>query len=486
MSFALRYAVRSDRGLIRGNNEDSVYAGPRLLAIADGMGGHVGGEVASKVVISSIAYLDDDTPSADLLNALREATESANVHLRDLVAEDPSLEGMGTTLTALLFAGNRLGLLHVGDSRCYLLRGDQLAQITRDDTFVQALVDEGRLTQEEASSHPQRSLLMHALNGGDLEPDLSVREARVGDRYLLCSDGLTDVVSSETVAEALRISTPHGAADRLVELALRSGGPDNVTVIVADVIDDEYGDDVPVVDGAAGLNNGRREVAPTSAAARAAIAAPTQKDADRGGSDRLDDRMASPGPRPRRRKRALVFGLIVLLLLAGGGFGLWRWTQTQFFVGVADDRVAVYQGINASFGPIHLYRLASTSGISVNDLEQVARDKVNDGTLTASSQNAANDIVNRLQQDNLLPACPTPAPTPSPTPTPKPTKPTKTTAKPPPGKTTPPRGAPSKPASKATTARPTTARPTTAPPTTSASTTASSTLEPGRDCRVVS
>jgi PPM family protein phosphatase len=472
MSFALRYAVRSDRGLIRGNNEDSVYAGPRLLAIADGMGGHVGGEVASKVVISSIAYLDDDTPSADLLNALREATESANVHLRDLVAEDPSLEGMGTTLTALLFAGNRLGLLHVGDSRCYLLRGDQLAQITRDDTFVQALVDEGRLTQEEASSHPQRSLLMHALNGGDLEPDLSVREARVGDRYLLCSDGLTDVVSSETVAEALRIATPHGAADRLVELALRSGGPDNVTVIVADVIDDEYGDDVPVVDGAAGLNNGRREVAPTSAAARAAIAAPTRKDSDRGEQDRGVDRMASPEPRKGRRRRRLAFTLIVLLLLAGGGFGLWRWTQTQFFVGVANDRVAVYQGINASFGPIHLYRLASTSSIAVNDLEQVARDKVNDGTLTASNETAANDIVDRLQQDNLLPPCPVPGSTPSPSPTPKATKPANPVHPP---RTSPPR--PGVPTKASTTVAATSSSP---------SATASTTPEPGRDCRAVS
>jgi protein phosphatase len=478
MSFALRYAVRSDRGLIRGNNEDSVYAGPRLLAIADGMGGHVGGEVASKVVISSIAYLDDDTPSADLLNALREATESANVHLRDLVAEDPSLEGMGTTLTALLFAGNRLGLLHVGDSRCYLLRSDQLAQITRDDTFVQALVDEGRLTQEEASSHPQRSLLMHALNGGDLEPDLSVREARVGDRYLLCSDGLTDVVSSETVAEALRIPTPHGAADRLVELALRSGGPDNVTVIVADVIDDEYGDDVPVVDGAAGLNNGRHEVAPTSAAARAAIAAPARTEPDRGDRDRSEDRMASPG-RPRRRRRRAVFTLIVLIVLGASGFGLWRWTQTQFFVGVSNDRVAVYRGINASFGPIHLYRLASTSGIAVSDLEQVARDKVTDGTLTASNQDAANDIVNRLQHENLLPACP--APGASQTPKPSPTTP-KPSTKPPGNPIHPTKPRPTKPP-----ARTTPPAHTSAAATGSATSTATSTatLEPGRDCRVV-
>ena len=147
MSFALRYAARSDRGLIRNNNQDSVYAGPRLLAVADGMGGHAAGDLASKVVISTLAYLDEDRPHDDLIGSLRDATADANQHLRDLVAEDPNLDGMGTTLTAFLFAGNRIGVVHVGDSRAYLLRGGQLAQITHDDTFVQALVDEGRITE---------------------------------------------------------------------------------------------------------------------------------------------------------------------------------------------------------------------------------------------------------------------------------------------------------------------------------------------------
>jgi protein phosphatase len=411
MTHALRYAVRSDRGLIRGNNEDSVYAGPRLLAIADGMGGHVGGEVASKVVISALAHLDDDTPSADLITALRRATEAANQHLRELVDANPGLDGMGTTLTALLFAGNRLGLVHVGDSRCYLLRGGQLSQITRDDTFVQALVDEGRLTAEEASSHPQRSLLLHALNGGDLEPDLSVREARVGDRYLLCSDGLTDVVSAETIHDALQIETPHACADRLVELALRGGGPDNVTVIVADVIDRDHGDDVPVVDGAAGVNNGRREVAPTSAAARAAIAAPMGPDDD--GEQPEPERMASPPRRPRRGRR-LVIAALALVLLAAGGLGMWRWTQTQYFVGAVQDRVAVYRGINTALGPLHLYRVQWTSDLALTDLQQVARDKVSTGSLTAGSQAQADDIIVRLRRDQMLPECPSPAPTPSP------------------------------------------------------------------------
>jgi protein phosphatase len=183
---------------------------------------------------------------------------------------------MGTTLTAILFAGGRLALCHVGDSRAYLVRDGQLSQITHDDTFVQTLIDDGRITAEEANSHPQRSLLLRALNGQEVEPDLSMREARAGDRYLLCSDGLSGVVSEETLAEALKDPDPQSTADRLIELALRSGGPDNITVIVADVVEDAGGRGRldPVIDGAAGDNVGQRAVDPRSAAGRAALADP--------------------------------------------------------------------------------------------------------------------------------------------------------------------------------------------------------------------
>ena len=206
MTLVLRYAARSDRWLIRGNNQDSVYAGPRLLAVADGMGGHAAGDVASKVVIAALQHLDDDTPSGDMLQALRQGVFDGSEHLREVIRDSPQLEGMGTTLTAILFAGGRLALCHVGDSRAYLLRDGEFTQITHDDTFVQTLIDDGRITAEEANSHPQRSLLLRALNGQEVEPDLSMREARAGDRYLLCSDGLSGVVSEETLAEALHVA----------------------------------------------------------------------------------------------------------------------------------------------------------------------------------------------------------------------------------------------------------------------------------------
>src|SRR4051812_23360353 len=245
-----------------------MYAGPRLLAVADGMGGHAAGEVASRVAIETVAPLDEDLPGSDLISALRDAVETANGYLRDMVAADSALEGMGTTLTALLSAGQRLGLVHVGDSRAYLLRDDELHQITHDHTLVQSLVDEGRITPEEARTHPQRSWITRALDGrGEIELDLSVREAHAGDRYLLCSDGLSGVVSEETMAEALRVSDPQDACDRLVELALRAGGPDNVTCIVADVVDAAT-DNSPIVGGAA-ADEGGTSAATDSPAARA-------------------------------------------------------------------------------------------------------------------------------------------------------------------------------------------------------------------------
>ncbi|HEY2173307.1 MAG TPA: protein phosphatase 2C domain-containing protein [Mycobacteriales bacterium] len=433
MTLALRYAVRSDRGLTRSNNEDSVYAGPRLLAVADGMGGHVGGAEASRTVIAAITPLDDDNPHGDLISQLRDAVDGANADLRQVVAAKPELDGMGTTLTAILFAGSRLGLVHVGDSRGYLLRGDQLAPITRDHTFVQSLVDEGRLTAEEASTHPQRSLILQALTGREVEPDLSIREARLGDRYLICSDGLSDVVSAETMVEALRIEDPHGAADRLVELALRGGGPDNITCIVADVIDVEYGDDEPVVDGAAGTGGRRRPLRPDSAAARAAMteaaAAPPDDDGPSGPDDDADDE--DEPPRRSRARRRVVIGLAVLIVLAGGLFGFYRWTQTQYFVGVQGNRVAVYRGLHVSLAGLRLYHRVDTSALRRQDLVPVARNQVDSG-ISADSRGQADAILANLVSNQTLPPCP--KPTPSPTPTPRPTPSARSTKHTPPAR----------------------------------------------------
>lgn len=237
----LNFAACSDRGLVRGNNEDSAYAGPRLLALADGMGGHAAGEVASQFLINALSPLDspliDEPNNRDQLeNLLATATDEGNQDIAAHVDEHPNLDGMGCTLTSMLFRENEVAICHIGDSRGYLLRDGELRQVTKDDTFVQSLVDEGKLDPEDVSSHPQRSLILKALTGRPVEPTLWREKTQVGDRFMLCSDGLSDPVSTDTIREVLSRGTPEKAARKLVEMALRGGGPDNVTVVVADVV----------------------------------------------------------------------------------------------------------------------------------------------------------------------------------------------------------------------------------------------------------
>jgi len=356
MTLVLRYAARSDRGLVRSNNQDSVYAGPRLLALADGMGGHAAGEVASRVVIAALAPLDDDEPGDDLLSQLRESVIGGNNAIAELVENEPELEGMGTTLTAILFSGSTLGLVHVGDSRAYLLRGGQLTQITHDDTFVQKLQDEGRITEEEADSHPQRSLLLKALTGHEVEPSLTVREARAGDRYLLCSDGLSGMVSRQTLEEAITIQDAQECADRMIELALKGGGTDNVTVIIADVVDVDYGDDAPIIGGAAG--DGSDEVPQgDSPAARARALNPPPP-------PQPVEEPEPPDPKAARSKRIkLIAGLaLVLLVLAAATITTRYFVMQQYYVGVDETgEVSIYRGIKGSVLGIELSSVEADS-----------------------------------------------------------------------------------------------------------------------------
>ena len=202
-----------------------------------GWRGHAAGEVASAAVIEALRPLDTQVPAGELLNALDHAVRRANSALSDIVKADPSLRGMGTTLTALLWSGSQLGLVHIGDSRAYLVRGGEMFQITQDHTLVQSLLDDGKITAEEVASHPQRFMLLRALDGGNSEPDLQLREARPGDRYLLCSDGLHQVVAADALARVLlTVGDPDQAAADLIALAIDGGGPDNVSCIVADVV----------------------------------------------------------------------------------------------------------------------------------------------------------------------------------------------------------------------------------------------------------
>lgn len=234
----IHYGVRSDVGLVREGNEDSAYAGGRLLAVADGMGGHAHGEVASAAAIEALRPLDTSVPDEELLHALEHAVLRAGSTLHEMVEADPELRGMGTTLTALLWSGSRVALAHIGDSRAYLVRDREVFQITHDHTLVQSLLDDGKITEDEVATHPKRMLLLRALDGEHVcAPDLELRDAEAGDRYLLSSDGLHGVVSSEDIVRVLlEVEDPDEAASELIRLAIDGGAPDNVTVIVADVV----------------------------------------------------------------------------------------------------------------------------------------------------------------------------------------------------------------------------------------------------------
>jgi PPM family protein phosphatase len=402
MTLVLRYSARSDRGLVRQNNQDAVYAGPRLLALADGMGGHAAGEVASSLVISALAPLDEDDPGDDLLAELRDATVEGNSAITRHVVDAPDLEGMGTTLTAILFAGSRLGLVHIGDSRAYQLRDGFLSQITKDDTFVQSLIDEGRITEEEAHTHPQRSLLLRAITGQDIDPSLTIREARPGDRYLLCSDGLSGVVSDETLAETLQAyRDPRECADRMIELALRGGGPDNITCIVADVVDIDFGEDAPIVGGSVGdgSEDGPR---PDSAAARASATTLTRP-------HRVVPPLEVPSARRRLRPRLVLAVVAVLAVLGGGAVLAQMWVMQQYYVGADAEQVAIFQGVRGEVLGFSLYSVAERTDIALDDLPETERSQVRDGIITDDGLGGARGLVERLR-DRMLEPCPPPQP----------------------------------------------------------------------------
>src|SRR5215218_555075 len=419
MALALRYAARSDTGLIRSINEDSGYAGPRLLVIADGVGGHAAGEVASSVAVASLATLDEDSPGGDLLERLSSAVTSANQHLRDMVQGDPDLKGMGTTLTALLRAGSRFGMVHVGDSRAYLLRGEQLQQLTHDHTFVQTLVDEGRITAEEADHHPQRNLITNSLDGrADIDLDLSVRETRPGDRYLLCSDGLSGVAGEETLRDTLLGEADADVVvDRLVDLALKGGGPDNITAIVADVVEVETKPPsaVPITVGAAADGVAQRQPDDTPAGKAAALRPPVV--------DEGDDEPAEVDHRPRRRGRALLSLLLLLVLLGAGLYGAYRWSQTQYFVGAESGNVAIFRGLSQDVGPVSTSKLYSDEDIPLADLPTYQQERVRADIPTNGLTDARRIVATLRQQAALcreLAASPSPSRSPSPSPSPSP------------------------------------------------------------------
>ncbi|WP_435741786.1 PP2C family protein-serine/threonine phosphatase [Nocardioides sp. SYSU DS0663] len=429
MSLRLHWSAISDVGRVRKDNQDSGYAGPWLLTVCDGVGGAARGDIASSTAVSQLRRLDERPGGEpdELLGLVSGALHRAHDRINELVDEDPSLNGTSTTATVALFDGARIGLGHVGDSRAYLWRGGELSQLTKDHTFVQTLVDEGRISEQESRVHPHRNLILRALGGpGDVDPDLFVIELAAGDRLLLCSDGASGVLDDARLADLVGSGNVDFAAVELVRASLEAGSSDNVTCIVAEVrteeelaADPDHADREPMLVGAAaelrrarprgqkpGLFRGHRagdtgELEP--------VAADLPDDAPHAiPSDPIDPETARYAPQPPRRL-AWLRPVFVVLLLGGvvwvAAAGAWSWSQDQYYVGVEGETVVIYRGLNTDLPGVSLSEPYETTDVDLDRLSEFDAGKVRDGIEVGTLDDARRTVDNLAARQD--PAAPT-------------------------------------------------------------------------------
>jgi serine/threonine protein phosphatase PrpC len=407
----LRVGARTDIGRSRRINEDGYLVRDPLFAVADGMGGHQGGEVASSLALETLGRLNAGQDGA--LRALVDEIRRANRDVLEKGGADPALQGMGTTLTVLLTEGEKAHVAHVGDSRAYLLRDGNLQQLTEDHTLVQRMVREGRLTPDEADHHPQRSILTRALG---VDEEIPVDELTLpihsGDRLLLCTDGLTGMIGEKRIQDILEAQRdPQAASDQLVDEANRAGGDDNITVIVVDFgaaeeTAAERTEALASVDG-----DGSETAMPSSAETETAAGArPAGVDVTGfmtpvdGSRERRTRPEPDHEPEDARRRRipwgrlAAWLGALVLLV-ALAGLGVRLYINTQWYVGVEEDRIAIYNGIPTQVLGYALSEVEETTEIAAADAMRLQPWRGLDDGITATSLADAQDIVDQIRED---------------------------------------------------------------------------------------
>ena len=422
----LDYAAISDVGRVRKDNQDSGYAGPHLLAVCDGVGGAARGDIASSTAIGQLRRLDEEA-AEDLLGQVAGALHRAHSRIGELVDDDPALSGTSTTATVAFFDGTTVGMGHVGDSRAYLLRDGELRQLTKDHTFVQTLIDDGQITEEESRTHPHRNLILKAVDGiHDLDPDLFELEVRAGDRLLLCSDGASGVLESNRLADILRTGNADYAAVELVRASLEAGSSDNVTCLVADVIDDQAEGDVePMLVGAAAeLPRRSRGMAGVGSLFRGhrsgdtgelePVAAEIPDDVPFAiPSDPIDPEEARYAPRPPRRfgwLRVVLAMAVVVGLLWIAAAAAWSWSQQQYYVGEHEGQVTIYRGVNADLPGIELSQPYETSDVELAELSEYdqaqVREGIGFGDLASARRTVANLAAERVTGSDTPQALP--------------------------------------------------------------------------------
>jgi protein phosphatase len=384
-SLSFRAAGRSDVGLVRENNEDSGFIGKHFLLVADGMGGHAAGELASSTTVAIIAQMDSNKEKLDDLD--KKLTDIPNVitkELKNAISKDSSRAGMGTTLTAAVIQENQLKISHVGDSRAYLVRNKQISRITKDQTYIQSLIDNMEITEAESKNHPQRSLLLQAIDGiTESIPVITSTEILENDKIILCSDGLTNVVTDKEILEIVNQFDYVGAVSALIEKALENGGPDNITVIVADLQKEKYENKIIVLGAAAEPRN--RIKLP-------GLEFPTD----------IHPFITSEFPALKSvtwfRKFAYLASFAVIAVIVS--WGATNWISKQFYVSNLGDNLAVFQGINSSIGPISFSRPVQSFNLEVVVLTKDDQAVLLKG-INADSLTEARFIVRRLDQRAL-------------------------------------------------------------------------------------
>ena len=391
-------AAASNVGKVRSSNQDAGYAGTYLSVVADGMGGHAGGDVASHLVIRHLLQLDKEFANvSEAQQELLAALLQANEMLSDVVYEHPELAGLGTTVSAMLRVGRQVVIAHIGDSRIYLLREGNLSQVTVDHTFVQRLIDSGRITEEEAHDHPRRSVLMRVLGDVDASPEIDtvVLDVAEGDRWMLCSDGLTGVVYSDRLKPFLvEAETADDAADTLVQASLTGGAPDNVTVVVVDITDGEPENIAELVGSAAG---------PMAVKAPEAKLIPTPNLKPRPKPKKLPISTGGMSVPPtaltaqldavkakRIRRRAVLIGSMIVVvgaIVISAILG-YRWSQTQFYVGGDNDSVVIYQGISQNVLGFEMSHVYVDTDIPLDTLTAYQQQQIKNGIPFGSYQEA--------------------------------------------------------------------------------------------------
>jgi len=409
MSYKFLTAAKSDRGKIRSSNQDSGYSGVNLFVVADGMGGHAGGDIASALATQLVAQVDDVYEDAELaVGTLLKVMQSANEKLSDTVREYTYLSGMGTTMDALVFTGVTATVAHIGDSRVYLLRDGVMNQITKDHTFVQTLIDSGRITEEEALRHPRRNVLMRVLGDASDEPQFDVYPLDVlpGDRFLLCSDGLCGVVPNALIEENLKVTDLDEAAGLLIDEAKEYGAPDNVTVILVEVF--EANEELPS-QGITWLGSAANEVVIKSNSAGRILEIFSPKawlDSFRNSAGKeeylaVDDPAFAQavkefGGKVRNWKlRGLLFFVLLAAVAGAGIWGIYSYTQTRYYLGVQDGKVAIYQGIKESFAGFGFSHLYEKSELAVSTLPEFQQELLQ-RSISADSLADAKDKLSQI------------------------------------------------------------------------------------------